>query len=269
MTETSYTSGQTRELKICDTHAHLNFPHFNRDRERILEEIDSGKIVFTIEVGTNMDDSKAAVELAKANRHIFASVGVHPHESDEAPSDYKDILNELATEKKVVAIGEIGLDFYRDLSPREIQRKVFRKQLLLAQELDMPVIVHIRDAYNEAYEILREFEGKLTGVIHAFSGTQEDALRFKELGFKLGIGGPLTYPKNKGLREIVKVLPIETFVPETDCPYLPPQPYRGKRNEPYYVRFVVEKISELKGLPVETCADILCKNAVALFNLEL
>lgn len=269
MTETSYTSGQTRELKICDTHAHLNFPQFNKDRERILEEIDSGKIVFTIEVGTNIEDSKAAVELAKANRHIFASIGVHPHESDEVPSDYIDILKELATEKKVVAIGEIGLDFYRDLSPRDVQRKVFRKQLLLAQELDMPVIVHIRNAYDDAYEILKEFQGKLKGVIHAFSGTRKDALKFEALGFKLGIGGPLTYPKNKELREIVKALSIETFVPETDCPYLPPQPYRGKRNEPAYVRFVVEKISELKGIPVEACADILYKNVVALFDLDL
>ncbi|WP_082128440.1 TatD family hydrolase [Kosmotoga pacifica] len=256
-------------LSLCDTHTHLAFNHFDHDRDNILKQLEDGYLKFLIEVGTTLEDSKRAIELASRSEKIFVAVGVHPHESSGVTDGYLNELKKLAKKSTVVAIGEVGLDYFRDLSPREIQQKVFYEQLLLAQELDMPVVIHIRDAYNEAYEILKKFSGKLRGVIHAFSGTLEDALRFTELGFKLGIGGPITYPKNNKFREIVKILPIETLIPETDCPYLPPQPYRGKRNEPAYVRFVIEKISELKDLPVRTCADILCANAASLFSLDV
>ncbi|OAA28458.1 hydrolase TatD [Kosmotoga arenicorallina S304] len=267
MTATSSISEQT--LKLCDTHSHISFKQFDGDRDRIISQLKDGQIEFIIEVGIDLESSKRAVELATRFNRIFAAVGIHPHESAKALPEYLDDFRDLFANDTVVAIGEIGLDYFRNLSPKELQKKAFIEQLALAQELNLPVVVHIRDAYNDAYEILKKFGGGLRGVIHAFSGTKADAKNFIELGFKLGIGGPLTYPKNNELREIVRKFPLEYFLPETDCPYLPPQKYRGKRNEPLYVRFIEETIAEIKGISLIHCGAVLCENAVKLFRLKI
>jgi len=267
MMETSSTSEQT--LRLCDTHSHISFKQFDHDRERIISQLKNGELEFLIEIGIDLETSKKVVELASKHENIFAAIGIHPHESNDTPSNYTEEMRILAEYKTVVAIGEIGLDYYRNLSPKEIQKRVFREQLFLSRELKLPVVVHVRDAYDDAYEIIKEFKGELHGVIHAFSGTIADAKRFVDLGFKLGIGGPLTYPKNNELREIVRHFSLVHFLSETDCPYLPPQKYRGKRNEPAYVRFVIELISELKGISASSCSTILCENAIDLFKLQI
>ncbi|WP_126992553.1 TatD family hydrolase [Thermosipho globiformans] len=252
-------------MKIVDTHAHLHMKHFNEDREKIIKNFENDGIEFIVNVATNIEDSYQCIELSKKYDRIFATVGVHPHDSSSVPNDYLGILEKLAKNEKVVAIGEIGLDYYRNFSPKEVQQKVFAEQLMLAKDLKLPVVVHVRDAYEDAYNIL-EMIGPFNGVIHSFSGDREYALKFVKLGFYLGIGGPLTYKKNQQLRDIVRLVGEENIVTETDCPYLPPQPYRGKRNEPSYVKYVVEEINKLIG---EDVSEKLINNARELFGVNI
>ncbi|MDK2951385.1 MAG: TatD DNase family protein [Kosmotogales bacterium] len=269
MTETSSISGQMPEITLCDTHTHLWYDKFDHDRDRIIDDIKSGKIKYIIDVGTNLFDSEMALNNTKKAENIFASVGIHPHDSEDAPPGYLEILKDFLSDDKVVAIGEIGLDYFRNLSPREVQKKVFIEQISLAKKLKKPIIVHIRDAYDDAYQILKEYSGEIKGVIHSFSSDYEYAEKFISLGFKLGIGGPVTYKKNEELREVVKKIDLKYLLCETDCPYLPPVPFRGKRNEPEYVEYTILKISEIKDIDSKTVSEILCSNGNSLFNLNL
>jgi len=254
-------------MNLVDTHAHLQLKHFEKDREEIIKRFESDGISFLINVGINVEDSKISVEFSKKYEKIFCSIGVHPHDCKDAPENYLEELEELAKNDKVVAIGEIGLDYFRNFSPKEIQQKVFTEQLLLAKELKLPVIIHIRDAYEDAYSILESFGPfEKGGVIHSFSADSDWALKFIKLGFYLGIGGPITYRNNKVLSDVVKMVGEENILTETDCPYLPPQPFRGKRNEPAYVKYVVEKINDIIGYDV---SDVLFKNAIELFEVNL
>ena len=264
-------SGQTPDnihLELVDTHAHVSFPQFDHDRDRIKAQLESGELSMLIEVGTTVEDSLRAVEVFKDFKKVLLSVGVHPHESDGLDDRGLETLKSLLKDRKVVAVGEIGLDFFRDLSPREVQKRVFVKQLEIASSFSLPVVVHVRDAYEEVYEILRQFMG-LRGVIHAFSGGPAIASRFLELGYYLGIGGPVTYRKNDGLREVVRLTPMEKLLSETDCPYLPPVPFRGKRNEPLYVKYVVEEIARQKEMDIYICSKRLMDNAIELFTPNL
>ncbi|AEH51100.1 TatD family hydrolase [Pseudothermotoga thermarum] len=253
-------------MKFADTHAHLHFPHFEEDRDQLIKLFPSKGVEFVINVGIDVEDSKKAVELAKKYERIYCSVGVHPHEAGKVKPDYLEKLEELTKEKKVVAIGETGLDYYRNFSSKEDQTKVFKEQLLLAKELDLPVIIHIRDAYEDAYKILSEI-GLPTkgGVVHAFSADSDWALKFVQLGLFIGIGGPVTYPKNLSLKSVVRAVGIENILTETDCPYLPPQQLRGKRNEPSYIRLVLEEIAKILDEDVEQVAQITLANAKELF----
>jgi TatD DNase family protein len=254
-------------MNLVDTHAHLQLKHFEKDREEIIKRFENDGISFLVNVGINVEDSKISVEFSKKYEKIFCSIGVHPHDCKDAPENYLEELEELAKNDKVVAIGEIGLDYFRNFSPKEIQQKVFTEQLLLAKELKLPVIIHIRDAYEDAYSILESFGPfEKGGVIHSFSADSEWALKFIKLGFYLGIGGPITYRNNKVLSDVVKMVGEENILTETDCPYLPPQPFRGKRNEPAYVKYVVEKINDIIGYDV---SDVLLKNAIELFEVNL
>lgn len=254
-------------MNLVDTHAHLQLKHFEKDREEIIKRFESDGISFLVNVGINVEDSKISVEFSKKYEKIFCSIGVHPHDCKDAPENYLEELEELAKNDKVVAIGEIGLDYFRNFSPKEIQQKVFTEQLLLAKELKLPVIIHIRDAYEDVYSILESFGPfEKGGVIHSFSADSEWALKFIKLGFYLGIGGPITYRNNKVLSDVVKMVGEENILTETDCPYLPPQPFRGKRNEPAYVKYVVEKINDIIGYDV---SDVLFKNAIELFEVNL
>jgi len=254
-------------MKVVDTHAHLQMKHFENDREEIIEKFEKDGILYVINVGINIEDSQLSVEFSNKYSKIFASVGVHPHESKDTPKGYLEVLEKLSKNQKVVAIGEIGLDYFRNFSPKEIQQKVFTEQLLLAKELELPVIIHIRDAYEDAFNILESFGPfEKGGVIHSFSADSDWALKFVKLGFFLGIGGPVTYKKNEVLREVVRMVGENNIITETDCPYLPPQIFRGKRNEPAYVKYVVEKINDIIGYDV---SEILVKNASELFGVNV
>ncbi|WP_165274478.1 TatD family hydrolase [Thermotoga sp. Ku-13t] len=254
-------------MRLVDTHAHLHFHQFEKDLDQIIKKLDSHKFAFVVNVGIDVEDSKKALALSEKYEKLYCSIGIHPHEAGRAPEDFLHTFEELLKNKKVVAIGECGLDYYRMLSPKELQREVFEKQLKFAKDVDMPLIVHIRDAYEDAYEILSRV-GLPTngGVVHAFSADEEWALKFVELGMYIGIGGPITYPNNHTLRRVVRVVGIENILIETDCPYLAPQPVRGKRNEPIYVRFVVEEIAKILDMDIEDVAETTVKNAEELFK---
>ena len=268
---TSFMSEPTPDfslLKLVDTHAHISFPQFDSDRERIIRQIEDDTISLLVEIGTNVEDSERAFRTVKGLRNAFFSAGVHPHDSGGLDKQGLLKLESLLLSDKAVAVGEIGLDFFRNLSPVEDQIRAFKEQLELAARLDLPVVVHVREAYSEAYEILKKF-GHFKGVIHAFSADLEYARMFVELGFFLGIGGPLTYKKNEELREVVREVSLDRLVCETDCPYLPPVPFRGKRNEPYYVGYVIEEIANQKKISPISCSESLLNNALRLFSISL
>ncbi len=254
-------------MRYADTHAHLHFPKFKKDIDEVVERFKKSGGEFLLNVGVNLEDSRKAVEVAR--KYGFkASVGIHPHDSKDVPADFVQILSELIQDETVVAIGECGLDYYRNLSPRDVQKEIFQAQIDLAAALNIPLVVHIRDAYEEAYEILSSSQlPDPPGVIHAFSADSEWALKFVKLGFLLGIGGPVTYPKNEELRRAVRAVGIENILTETDSPYLPPQKFRGRRNEPSYVIHVIERVAEVLGEDPEVVGEKTLENALEVFKV--
>ena len=269
---TSFESEQMLDNNpICDTHAHLSFRHFDSDRHSILRSIERGVLAFVIEVGIDLSNSRSCIKLADSEDHVYATVGIHPHDSAKvATGDYLETMKALvSSSKKVVAIGETGLDYYRDLSPRKVQKRVFVDQLNLASKMKLPVVVHIREAYDDALEILRAEATDVKVVVHSFSGDRECAKEIIKLGFYLGIGCPITYRRNDELRKVVAGTPLDRILPETDSPFLPPQELRGKRNDPRNVRYVFSTISDLKGASLEGCSDRLLENATSFFGIRL
>ncbi|NLL82062.1 MAG: TatD family hydrolase, partial [Tissierellia bacterium] len=216
---------------FIDSHAHLDDDRFDDDREILIESLRANNIDLVFNIGADIKTSKASVELAKKYDHIYAVVGVHPHDAEDAEDNYLDILRELSLEEKVVAIGEIGLDFYYDNSPRDIQRKVFKEQLKLAKELNLPVVIHTRDASQETFDILKEAgkDGSLRGIMHCYSGSVEMAKEYIKLGFYISIAGPVTFKNSRVVKDVAKEIPLDKLLIETDCPYLSPEPHRGKR----------------------------------------
>ena len=253
-------------MGYADTHAHIHFPKFRNDLDDVVKRFRETGGEFLLNIGVNIKDSKIALEYAK--RYGFKSaVGIHPHDSKDAGEHFLEELQDLIKDESVVAIGECGLDYYRNISPKDIQKEVFQSQIDLAAMLNIPLVVHIRDAYEDAYEILSKSQlPDPPGVIHAFSADREWALKFVKLGFFLGIGGPVTYPKNHSLREAVKAVGVQNVLTETDSPYLPPQRFRGKRNEPSYVRFVIDKLAELFDMSYEEVSRITLENALEVFG---
>ena len=253
---------------LVDTHAHLDSGQYNSDRAEVIARAHEQGISHVLTIGCDLESSRESVALAIQNPKVYAAVGVHPHEASTVTPQLLDELKALSNEDKVVAIGEIGLDYYRDRSPREDQRKAFRAQLQLACDLELPVIVHDRDAHDDVLAILCEFSNKkLQGVLHCFSGDTDMAHTCIELGFYISIAGPVTYPKNETLREVVRNVSIDRLLVETDCPYLSPQKYRGKRNEPAYVRYTAEMVAEVKGLSLQDVARVTSHNAWKLFGI--
>jgi len=258
-------------MKLIDTHAHLDSRRFRSVREHVIERAATAGVKAIINVGASLASSQAAVALAEAYPQIYAAVGVHPHDAKTVTGKTLEELRALALHPKVVAIGEIGLDFFRDLSPRDKQRQAFKQQLALAGEIRKPVIIHDRDAHSQIMAILRQWvQGghQPAGVLHCFSGDLAMAQEAIELGFYISIAGPLTFKNARSLRELVRQLPLEKLLLETDCPYLAPHPHRGKRNEPAYVKFVAQEVARVKGLSPEKVARITSGNAQALFALK-
>ncbi|HOA17068.1 MAG TPA: TatD family hydrolase [Fervidobacterium sp.] len=263
-----YTLNSGNNVKILvDTHAHLHMNQFDTDRDDVLKRASTLELV--INVSTSLSDIDDTIKIANLCGNTFAAIGIHPHDSKDVGNDYLDIIQKKIDiqkrGKRIIAIGEIGLDYFRNMSPIDTQKKVFAEQLMLAQENDLPVILHIRDAYEDAYDILKTVGiPEKRGIVHSFSSDENWAKKFVKLGFKLGIGGPITYPKNDLLRSVVKIVGVENIVTETDCPYLPPQQYRGKRNEPIYVSYVVDTLNGIFECDIST---IVFENALQLFGL--
>ena len=255
---------------MIDTHAHLQMQDFVDDWPAVLDSAEEAGIDHVIVVGIDLESSKQAIAMAEQHGQLLATVGVHPHDASSMDESIVDELRRLAGHPKVVAVGETWLDFYRDRSPRDKQIEVFEAQLALAEELRLPVVVHDRDAHDQVSEILSARAPNLVGgVLHCFSGDIKLAEAAIDWGFHISIAGPVTYPNAKDLRSVVEHVPIERMVIETDAPYLAPQPKRGKRNEPAYVRCVAEQLAMLKGLSVEDIDRITTLNARQLFGLPL
>jgi TatD DNase family protein len=253
-------------VRLIDSHAHLDDRAFSKDRAAVIARAFAEEIGI-ITIGGDLRSSREAVRLAERHRRIWATVGAHPHGAKDVDADTLTEFERLAKRDVVVAIGEIGLDYYRDLSPRDVQRKAFAEQLDLARRLGLPVCLHNRESTDDLLEILRETGGPHRGVVHSFLGGPDLALQFLDLGLHLGIGGPVTFPRNSVLREAVRAVPIEGLLIETDCPYLTPVPYRGRRNEPSYVRYVADDIAQIKGISIEETSRRTTENTVRLFGL--
>jgi TatD DNase family protein len=258
----------TQQPGLVDTHAHLDGSQFDQDRNETIARAHAAGISHILTVGCDLQSSAASIALAEQHEQIYAAVGIHPHDAVYCDAAALEQLRQLQLHPKVVAIGEIGLDFYRDRSPRDKQREAFCSQIALAREVGKPIIVHDRDAHDEVLQILRrEAAAGVGGVLHCFSGDAAMARACLDLGFYLSFPGTITYPKNAAAREIVRAIPVDRMLVETDCPYLAPQKFRGKRNEPAHVRFTAEKIAEIKGLTIEDVARVTSRNAFDLFGI--
>lgn len=253
---------------FIDSHAHLDGPKFDDDREAVVQRAKNAGISAILNVGFDMPSCSRSVALAEAFPEIYAAVGIHPHDAADVNEDDFVQLKQWAAHPKVVALGEMGLDYYRNLSPKDIQRQVFKRQMALAREVKKPVIIHDRDAHGEIMEILhQEFRGIPAGVMHCYSGSVEMAKEVVKMGMYISIAGPITFHNACKLWEVVGHIDLEWLLIETDAPYLTPEPYRGKRNESAYVRYVAEKIAEIKKISLEEVAAVTSANARRLFNL--
>ncbi|MBU5429047.1 TatD family hydrolase [Kineothrix sp. MSJ-39] len=250
---------------IIDSHAHYDDEAFEEDRDSLLQFMQDNGIEKIINVGANIKGSRASIALSEQYSFIYAAVGVHPSDTEELDEEKMAWLKEVSAKKKVVAIGEIGLDYYWPEPDREIQKKWFIKQMELAQEVNLPVIIHSRDAAQDTIEILRQFPAN--GVIHCYSYTKESAKEFLKMGYYFGIGGVLTFKNAKKLKEAVMEIPMERILLETDSPYLAPEPNRGKRNSSLNIPYVVKELAQLKGISEEEVVNIATENTKKLFHL--
>jgi TatD DNase family protein len=253
---------------LVDSHVHLLSRQYNRDRNQVIQRAFDAGNEFLVEVATDAITSEQAAKMPLSFHGIYAAVGVHPHDARTADDRVLHRLEQLADAPGVVAIGEIGLDFYRDLSPRDVQKKVFTHQIALARRKKLPVILHVRQAYREALDILEaEQPFESGGVLHCFSGDAASAQRALKMGFMLGFGGTITYERSDGRRH-VDATPLERILLETDAPYLAPEPHRSKRNEPAYVRLVLDAVAAIKNVPREKVDEATTSNARKLFRVD-
>ena len=253
---------------LIDSHAHLEMPEFKKDLEAVIQRAKGSGVEYIFTVGTEKKDWKRAVEIADSHPSIYAILGVHPHNAKEIDDQTYPTLRGLCRNGKVKAYGEIGLDFFRNLSPRDIQLKRFREQIGLAKELDLPIVIHDREAHRETLEILKSEKAEESGgIIHCFSGDYEMAKACLDMGFYISIPGSITFKNAEGFRKIVERIPLESLLVETDAPFLTPEPFRGKRNEPSYVRYTAQKVAEIKKVSLEKVAEITTENALRVYRL--
>lgn len=253
---------------LFDTHAHLDDKRFDDDRDELIRGLPERGVSRVITPGIDVDSSKKCVDLADKYDIVYAGVGIHPHEASKLEDNYLDQLRTMAQNKKVVAIGEIGLDYYYDFSPRDIQKQRFIEQIELAAELKLPIIIHNRDSHEDMLNILREHKDLINGgVMHCFSGSWEMAKIVLDLGLYISLAGPVTFKNAKKPVEVAKNVPLDRLLIETDSPYLTPVPYRGKRNDPGHVSLVAQKIAEIRGITAEEVGRITTENALNLFKI--
>jgi len=254
---------------LIDSHAHLEMPEFREDLDEVVQRAEEAGVEYIFTVGTERKDWKRVLEIAHRYSSVYAILGVHPHNAQEIDDEAYGVLKRLCQDERVKAYGEIGLDFYRNLSPRETQLKRFREQIGLARELRLPIVIHDRDAHQETLEILKyEKAGELGGIIHCFSGDYRMAKECIDMGFAISVPGSITFKNAEPFQDIVRRLPLESLLVETDAPYLTPVPFRGKRNEPSYVRYTAQKVAEVKRLPLEKVAEVTTANALRVYGLD-
>jgi len=253
---------------FIDTHLHLDDPRYEGDLKEVINRAREAGVEMMINVGTDLGGSQKSLELAGDYNFIYAAIGVHPHYVEAVDSNVLNELRRIGKEEKVIAIGEIGLDYYRDLSPRDLQKKTFSKLLRLAKDLGLPVMIHCREAEEEILKILVEERiGEVGGVMHCFSGDIDLANRVLDLGMNISFAGQITYPNAENLRGVLKKVPVEKLLLETDAPYLAPQVQRGKRNEPAFIKYATEEIARVKEVKLEDLARITTDNAKKLFGI--
>jgi TatD DNase family protein len=255
---------------LVDTHAHIDFPQYRRDFEEMLERARAAGVAAIVNAAADEKSSKRSIELSLKYPWISASVGIHPHSAAKVANGWLKRLEKLAYGETVLAVGEIGLDFYRNLSPRGEQEQVFREQLRLACRVDKPVIIHSREANRETLQVLRDEDlPSSAGVMHCFAGNLEEMEAFLDLGFYISIAGPVTYPRSQQLRDLLKHIPSNRLLLETDAPYLPPQAYRSERNEPAYIKLTYDRVALELNIDLDDLSRQVYLNAVRLFSDSL
>ena len=258
-------------MRLFDTHAHLHFPDYAEDLDAVLDRAHAAGVRGMVTIGTDRETNHAVVELARRLPNVWATVGIHPHDAGLAVEDDFAEMERLArSEPKVVGFGEMGLDFFRNLSPPDAQRQVFRRQIHMARDARKPLVIHCRDAHDETLAILAdEKAGEVGGVMHCFSGDVAIARRCLDLGLFISLAGPVTYKNARALPDVARFVPEDRLVVETDCPYLPPTPHRGKRNEPAFVALTAAFVAALRGADPEALGAELTANAARLFGITL
>jgi TatD DNase family protein len=253
-------------MTLIDSHAHLDFHQFDGDREAAIARAQEAGLVAIVNAGTSLESSRAAVALADRIDFIYATVGIHPHDAKTANRAALTELRALAQHPKVVAVGEIGLDYYRDRSPRPTQRQAFADQLALATELDLPVVIHSRDAHDDVLDTLHDWNG--IGVMHSYAAGPERLEEVLAMGFYISISGPVTFKNAGQLQDVAAKVPLDRLLIETDCPYLTPEPHRGKRNEPAYVHYVAQTIARIRNVTPRKIGLATTDNARRLFGID-
>ncbi|MEG2252543.1 MAG: TatD family hydrolase [Clostridia bacterium] len=255
-------------MKLFDAHCHLDDAKFNVDRGETITRMHGASVSRCILAGSDRSSSEQAVALARANEGMYAVVGVHPHEAKGFVEDDLRCMAEWLTRERVVGVGEIGLDYFYDFSPRDVQQQILVKQLLFARERGVPVVLHVRDAHGDMIGLLKAHKNELPeGMLHCYSGSVESAREYLDLGFYLSFAGPVTFTKSAKLKEVAVYCPKERLLVETDSPYLAPVPMRGKRNEPAHVRYVAEEVARLRGVTLEELAQTAMQNTCRLFGI--
>ena len=252
---------------LFDSHAHLNDEAFDQDRAELLETFRDAGVGLVMNAGCSLASSREGIALAEAYPWIYCSVGTHPDTADEVNEEVLEVYRQMCSHPKVKAIGEIGLDYYYETIHRDAQMRAFRMQMQLAEELDMPVIVHERDAHEDGMSIVKEFP-KVKGVFHCYSGSAEMARQLVDVGWYIGFTGVLTFKNARKAVETAASIPLERILLETDCPYMAPEPYRGKRNHPGYLPKMAEKLAQIRGIPVEDVIRVTTENAKRLYRIE-
>lgn len=255
-------------LSLADTHLHLHFPQYDTDRDAVIQRAIQNGFRFLLNVGTDLEDSRKAIAVAERYPEVYAAIGYHPHETKSANDSDLEELAKLLSHPKVLAIGEVGLDYFYDHSPHDVQQKLLRTFLDWYRRYQKPIIIHCRDAYEDLFSILKESgQSSYRGELHCFSSSSENMKKFLDLGFLIAFGGALTYKKNDALRDACQACPKERLLLETDAPYLAPQTRRGQRNEPLYLLETLECAAGLHGVSVEAMAELTTANAERLFGL--